>query len=112
MSNEFLKLMRLKGTEDILTPSESQRLNDILSKITIDDIPDGQEQNIEEYIVTALLMNSIEEDLVKPLEILLEGLRNKKWLVNMCLFSNVQFYKIFVDKRIYKKEDLYGIKKV
>jgi hypothetical protein len=74
MVKEFEKLLKLKDTEGVLTYSECQILNKYLSKIDINCIPLDQRDNVKEYIVNALNMNSVSGEIVESLEILLANL--------------------------------------
>lgn len=74
MVKEFEKLLKLKDTEGVLTYSECQILNKYLSKIDVSSIPLDQRDNVKEYIVNALNMNSVSADIVESLEILLANL--------------------------------------
>ena len=54
-----------------LSPEDCAEINSSLAKIRLEEIPDLQHQNLRDYLVQALNMNSVEFELIEPLENLL-----------------------------------------
>lgn len=55
-----------------------QQINMDLSKIKLEDIPEDQQENVQDYLLNALNMNSVRSDLVPKLEFLLASLQESK----------------------------------
>lgn len=71
------KLLGLKD-QDELSTSDCAEINRFLSKINLKEIPENQRQSIEDYLITALNLNSVERDLVSRLNWLVDQLQSEK----------------------------------
>lgn len=68
------KLAALKD-DDELSPSESADLNRLLSNTKLEDIPESERKSVENYLASALNVNSVDRELVGRLDVLLEQLQ-------------------------------------
>jgi len=70
--NDVLNLLYgLKNGGD-LSADECGEINKVLAVTEIEEIPKEQLENVKDYLLTALNMNSVDKDLVKGLEALLK----------------------------------------
>ena len=65
------KLFQLTNDEK-LTPSDCLEINRYLSEVSIDDIPENQRKNVEDYLIDALNISSVEANLTRQLDRLVE----------------------------------------
>ena len=68
---EYLKLLSMRDRESELSPDECERLNLFLSKLDHSRIPEDQLDNIRNYLLASLNINSVVLELKEPLENLL-----------------------------------------
>lgn len=73
MSIEKLYMSKTGGG---LSPEECQKVNSQLALMDVSDIPEGQLENVIDYLVTALNMNSVSKKDVVALEALLSELQH------------------------------------
>ena len=71
------KLYQLTDGEE-LTPSDCAEINRYLSDADIDKIPESQRKNVEDYLVGALNMNSVEAELTNQLDRLVKQLQSRR----------------------------------
>jgi len=64
------------GDGDTMTPQQAHELNQALARAAPCDFSQDQRSRIVDYIATALNMNSVEADLVPPLDALLLSLQH------------------------------------
>lgn len=74
MNRDIQLLFQINGGGNI-DADESIRVNRALAFTKIQDIPLDQRENVKNYLVTALIMNSVEHSLVNSLNELLECLQ-------------------------------------
>lgn len=58
-----------------INANECARINKALATTNINDIPTDQLENVKDYLITSLNMNSVEPSLIKDLDKLLELLQ-------------------------------------
>lgn len=73
MSIEKLYMSK-KGGE--LSPIECQKINSQLALMNLSDIPKDQHENVADYLVSALNMNSVSTKEIEALESLLSELQH------------------------------------
>jgi hypothetical protein len=59
-----------------LSPEDCKNINNFLSRVDIGDIPKEQIENVTDYLVAALNMNSVQQEHVEALETLLRELQH------------------------------------
>ncbi len=69
------KLAALEHDEE-LSPSEAAELNRLLSNTKLEDIPEPERKSVEDYLTTALNLNSVDAELVDRLDALLDQLQS------------------------------------
>lgn len=69
------KLYRSK-TGGELSPNECQKINSQLALMSISDIPKEQLENVTDYLVSALNINSVSTNEIEALESLLSELQH------------------------------------
>lgn len=74
MSKEYLKLLSLNRSEGDLSFEECQKVNDYLATMDISSIPQHQYSNVKDYISQSLNAGSVKENLIRPLDDLLQKL--------------------------------------
>ena len=69
------KLFQL-GDDEQLTPADCAEINIYLSGVDIENIPEVQRKNVEDYLVRALNINSVEHKLTSQLDRLVKQLQS------------------------------------
>lgn len=71
------KLFRPADDQE-LTPSDCAEINRYLSDVDIDKIPENQRKNVEDYLINALNINSVEAELAGQLDRLVKQLQSRR----------------------------------
>ena len=71
MNKDLQMLYSVKKSGDICA-NECARINEALSITKIGDIPEDQLENVKEYLIASLSMNSVDSKIIMDLEKLLE----------------------------------------
>ena len=65
------------GNEHAITSNEAALLNNYLAKVSIERIPAHHRRRVADYLTAALLMNSVDQEIVPALEVLLHDLQKQ-----------------------------------
>lgn len=75
MNPAISKLYQVNNGGD-LSPQDCQKINTELSTMKADDIPNEQRENVVDYLISAFNYNSVQPQLARQLDVLLQELQD------------------------------------